>query len=347
MALITVNQYKTTQNCYSGRQLPNENLGMNGLEEGIPYDPVASSSVNTMVSYATRWDYNYRSKYIITGTFRADGSSKFVDHWGYFPGGALAWDMDREDFFSNALPFISTSKIRASYGTIGNNRVGDFDTYPRLNQSLDGYSFNNETPTGSIYISAVGNPSLRWEKVTSMDIGYELGLFSDRVTMEFDIYRKVTEDLLLNASLPPTTGFSSAVKNIGRLRNDGIEFTLNSVNVSSSSPQGFYWDSQFNISFNNNKIMELTRGQQSLQSIATFESQFNSPLYMSEIGKSAGMMIGYIWDGNYQYEDFDNPTPGVYLLKPSVPTNGAVRNTIQPGDIKYRDLNQDGVVNVN
>ena len=347
LGLFAINRYEQTRNGYSGRQLPNENLGMQGLEEGIPYDPVASAGVNTMVSYATRWDYNYKSKYIVTGTFRADGSSKFVDHWGYFPGAALAWNMDREPFFSEALPFVSTSKIRASYGTIGNNRVGDFDTYPRLNQTLNGYSFNNQTPTGAVYISAVGNPSLRWEKVTSRDIGYELGLFGDRVTMELDFYRKITDDLLLNAELPPTTGFSSAVKNIGKLRNDGVELTINSVNFASSSPQGFYWDSQFNISFNKNQVMELTRGQQSLQSIATFESQFNSPLYMSEIGKPAGMMIGYIWEGNYQFEDFDNPAPGVYILKSSVPTNGALRNTIQPGDIKYRDLNEDGVVNVN
>lgn len=346
LGLFAVNSYSSSVNGYSSRQLPNENLGMDGLDEGLPYDPVASSSVNTMVSYATRWDYNYKSKYILTGTFRADGSSKFVDHWGYFPGGALAWNMDREDFFTNAFPFISTSKLRASYGTIGNNRVGDFDTHPRLNQTLDGYSFNNQTPTGSVYISAVGNPSLRWEKVTTLDMGYEFGLFSDRITMEVDVYRKLTEDLLLNAPLPPTTGFGSAVKNIGKLRNDGLEISLNSVNVSSTSPSGFYWDSQFNISFNNNKIMELTRGQQSLQSVASFESQFNSPLYMSEIGKSAGMMIGYIWEGNYQYEDFENPAPDVYILKNSVPTNGALRNAIQPGDIKYRDLNGDGVVNV-
>jgi TonB-linked SusC/RagA family outer membrane protein len=346
LGLFAINSYSNKANGFSSRQLPNENLGMDGLDEGLPYDPIASSSVNTMVSYATRWDYNYKSKYIITGTFRADGSSKFVDHWGYFPGGAIAWNMDREDFFTNAFPFISTSKLRASYGTIGNNRVGDFDTHPRLNQTLDGYSFNNETPTGSVYISAVGNPSLRWEKVTTIDMGYEFGLFGDRITMEVDVYRKLTEDLLLNAPLPPTTGFGSAVKNIGKLRNDGLEISLNSVNVSSSSPSGFYWDSQFNISFNNNKIMELTRGQQSLQSVASFESQFNSPLYMSEIGKSAGMMIGYIWEGNYQYEDFENPAPDVYILKNSVPTNGALRNAIQPGDIKYRDLNGDGVVNV-
>ena len=119
------------------------------------------------------------------------------------------------------------------------------------------------------------------------------------------------------------------------------------MNLTSASASGLQWDSHLNITFNENEIMALTRGQQSLQSIAGFESQFNSPLYMSEIGKPAGMMIGYIWEGNYQYEDFDNPAPNVYILKSSVPTNGALRNTIQPGDIKYRDLNGDGVVNVN
>lgn len=347
LALFAVNGYESRVNGFSGRQLPNENLGMDGLEEGLAFDPVASSSRNTMVSYAGRVDYNFKSKYMITGTFRADGSSKFVDHWGYFPGAAIAWNLDKEAFFGEALPFVSSSKLRASYGSIGNNRVGDFDTYPRLEQSIHGYSFQNQTPTGMVYVDAVGNPSLRWEKVTTVDLGYELGLFNDRVRLEVDVYKKLTEDLLLNASLPPTTGFSSAVKNIGRLQNKGLEITLNTVNLAASSKKSLQWNSSFNISFNKNEILELTRGQQSLRNTASFESQFNSPLYMSEIGRPAGMMIGYIWDGNYQYEDFDNPSPGVYVLKSSVPTNGALRNTILPGDIKYVDLNGDGIVNVN
>src|SRR5690606_27767608 len=176
-------------------------------------------------------------------------------------------------------PFISTSKLRASYETIGNNRVGDSDTHPRLTQSLDGYSYNNQTPTGSVYVSEVGNPNLRWVNVTTIDLGYELGLFGDRIMLEAEIYRKTTDDLLLNAALPPTTGFGSAVKNIGKLMNEGLELSLNTVNITSTRPDGFFWDSQFNISVNRNEILELTRGQQSLQSIASFESQFNSPLY--------------------------------------------------------------------
>jgi TonB-linked SusC/RagA family outer membrane protein len=341
LALFSLNGINSVTNGYSGRLLPNENLGIDGIEEGTAYNPVSNSSRNTMASYAGRFDYSYRSKYILTLTFRADGSSKFVEHWGYFPGLALAWNMHREEFFANSLPFVSTSKLRMSYGSNGNNRVSDFATYARLLQSIDGYSFNNSTPTGSIYISTVANPLLRWEKVNTIDLGWELGLFKDKIKMELDLYRKNTLDLLLNSTLPPTTGFGSAVKNIGKLRNDGLEITVNAVVLSTKD---FGWDANFNISFNRNKIMELTRGQQALPTTAAYVSQFGKPLYLAEIGKPAGMMIGYIWEGNYQYSDFNEVSPGVYVLKPEVPSNGAVRNTIQPGDIRYRDINGDGTM---
>ena len=342
LVLFAVNGVNSLSSGYGGRLLPNENLGMDGLDEGVSYNPSSSSSRNRMVSYAGRLDYNYKSKYLATFTYRADASSKFLNPWGYFPGGALGWNMNKEDFFSKAFPFISNSKLRTSYGTTGNNRISDFESLPRLTQTLDGYSFNNATPTGGVYISAVGNSSLRWEKVTTMDIGYELGVLDNRISLEVDLYRKITKDLLLQASLPPTTGFGSAVKNIGKLKNDGIEFTLNTVNIEG---RNFGWTSSFNISFNKNKIMALTRGQQSLPTNGRYESQFDKPLYVSEVGKPAGMMIGFLWEGNYQYEHFDNPSPGVYILKKDVSTNGAVRNTIQPGDIKYTDLNKDGIIN--
>jgi len=342
LALLSINGMNTRANGYSSKFLPNENLGIAGLDEGIPYNPLSNSSENTMVSYASRIDYNYKSKYMVTANFRADGSSKFVKNWGYFPGAALAWNMTKEEFFNKLFPVISTSKLRTSYGSNGNNRVDDFATYARLKQDLNGYSFNNGTPTGAVYVSNVSNPDLCWEKVNTLDLGYEIGLFKDRLSMEVDLYRKTTENLLLNATLPPTTGFSSAVKNIGKLRNDGLELTFNAVIISTKS---FNWRSNFNISFNKNMVMALTQGQQSLPSSVSYVSQFSSPLYLAQIGKPAGMMIGYIWEGNYQYSDFDNPSPGVYVLKPTVATNGAVRNTIQPGDIKYRDLNGDGIMN--
>lgn len=339
--LFSINTTNSSNEGYSGRLLPNENLGIDGLDEGVSFNPVSSASSNRLASYATRWDYSYKSKYLVTALFRADGSSKFVNHWGYFPGAALAWNMQKEGFFAKAFPKVSVSKIRASYGSNGNNRVGDFDTYRRLDQTLDGYSFNNSTPTGAINIVAVGNPQLEWEKINLLDLGYELGLFNSRVTFEVDLYRKTTENLLLNATLPPSTGFSSAIKNIGRLRNDGLELTLNTVNV---NKKDFGWESNINISFNRNKVLQLTRGQQSLNTNVAYVSQFTRALYMAEIGKPAGLMIGYIWDGNYQYSDFDETSPGVYVLKPEVSTNGAARNAVFPGDIKYKDLNGDGTM---
>lgn len=150
--------------------------------------------------------------------------------------------------------------------------------------------------------------------------------------------------MLIQATLPPTTGFTSARKNIGKLRNEGLEITLNSTNVQN---EHFTWSSSFNISFNKNTVMALNEGQQALYANGRYFSQFNKPLYISELGQPAGMMMGFVWEGNYQYEHFDNPSPGVYILKNDVPTNGAVRNTIQPGDIKYRDLNGDGIVDDN
>ncbi|GHB74801.1 SusC/RagA family TonB-linked outer membrane protein [Persicitalea jodogahamensis] len=342
LALFAVNGIDYYSSGYTGRLLPNENLGIDGIDEGIVENPGSVSSRNTMASYAARLDYSFKSRYLATFTFRADGSSKFADPWGYFPGIALGWNMGQESFFTDALPFVSNAKIRGSYGSTGNNRIGDFENRPRLTQSLNGYSFNNQTPTGGVYITAVGNSALRWEKVISYDIGYELGLLENRVGLEIDLYRKITQDLLLRADLPPTSGFSSAVKNIGKLQNEGLELTLNTVNF---AKKDFQWNSSFNISFNRNKILALTRGQERLTANGRYESQFNKPLYVSEVGKPAGMMYGFIWEGNYQFEDFDNPSDGKYVLKESVPTNGAVRNTIQPGDIKYRDINGDGVIN--
>ncbi len=347
LLLFGVNSYKTFFTSFTGTQLPNEGQKMDGLDDASSNtfnSPNIYNTINSMASYAARLDYNYKSKYLITLNFRADGSSKFLDHWGYFPGGAIAWNMDQEDFFRNAFPFISNSKLRVSYGENGNNRVGDFDAYPHLtlNNGGQGYSFNNHPPTPGAYLSTLGNPLLQWEKTKQIDIGYEFGILDNKISLEVDLYRRITENLLLDADLPPSSGFGSAQENIGRLRNDGIEITLNTLNISSGA---FSWRSNFNISFNRNKILALTYGQPALSSNATYLSQFGQPLFLHEIGKPIGMMIGYIWDGNYQYDDFDNPAPDVYVLKNTVATNGTTRNTIRPGDIKLRDLNGDGTVN--
>lgn len=344
LGLFEVSKQQTSIDGYGGRLLPNENLGVNGLEEGVAYNAVSSRSKSTVVSYATRWDYSYASKYLITATFRADGSSKFINNkWGYFPSVAVAWNMHNEKFLRGLNPVLSSSKLRIGYGATGNNRIADFAAYPSItyDNAVNGYPFNNSAGAGGAYISNVGNVDLQWETIKTLDIGYEVGFLNNRITLEADIYRRITSDLLLQAPLPPTTGFASAVKNIGELKNEGLEFTLNTVNINNRL---FKWQTSFNISFNRNEITALNEGQRNLPSITPYVSQFGQPLYLAEVGKPAGMMIGYIWLGNYQYADFDNPAPGVYILKPEVPGNGAIRNTIQPGDIKYKDLNGDGTM---
>lgn len=343
LGLLSFQENKLLSDGYSSRMLPNESLGFAGLNEGIPYNPVNTNSYNTRSSYGGRLDYNFDSRYMVTLTFRADGSSKFApgNRWGYFPGAAVAWNMHNENFLkSNGV--ISNSKLRGSFGVVGNDRVGDFSYISMLTTSTDGYGFNNATPLLAVYQSNLGNEDLTWERTTSTDLGYELGLFRNRIELTLDVYKRTTDNLLLNAQLPPTVGFGTAFKNIGKIENKGLELTLNASVVESKD---FSWESSFNIAFNKNKVLALTEGQRSLDNAVQTDVNYSDNLYTSEIGKPSGMMVGYIWEGNYQYADFNEQAPGVYVLKPEVPSNGRPRNTIQPGDIKYRDLNGDGIVN--
>ncbi|MGX5816709.1 SusC/RagA family TonB-linked outer membrane protein [Chitinophaga lutea] len=343
LGLLSYQKNSLVSEGYSSRLLPNEKLGIAGLNEGLPYNPVATRSDNTRASYGGRLDYNYASKYMLTLTFRADGSSKFApgNRWGYFPGAAVAWNMHQEGFLKGN-PVISTSKLRGSFGEVGNDRVGDFSYVSALTTSTNGYSFQGATPILAVYQSNLGNEDLTWERTRSFDAGYELGLFNNRIELTADIYSRVTDNLLLNAQLPPTSGFGTAFKNIGKIENKGLELTLNAQVLKGKALE---WESSFNISFNKNKVLALTEGQLSLDNAVVTDVNYNDALYTSAIGKPSGMMVGYIWEGNYQYADFDNPAPGVYVLKADVPSNGKPRNTILPGDIKYRDLNGDGIVN--
>lgn len=329
---------------FSSQQIPNEHLGMSGIDQGIPYISSALISEFSLLSGFTRLNYNYRSKYMFTATMRADGSSKFskANRWAYFPSVAAAWNIHEEPWLQS-VPAISEAKLRVSYGLTGNNRVGEYARFPSLTQPFSAsYSWNNATPILGAIIADLGNEDLKWETTEQMDVGADIGFLNDRISATVDVYRKNTRDLLLQAQLPTSTGFTSAMKNIGSVRNEGLEIAVFATPVRNES---FSWSSGFNISFNRNKVLALTEGQDKLFFTPSFESQYNAnPLYISEIGRPAGMFYGYIWDGVYTYDDFDSPSEGVYVLKSQQSTNGTARETIQPGDIKYRDLNGDGVV---
>lgn len=335
---------KTVGRGFTAANVPNEELGIDGLDEGVLVNSISESTAYTMASFFGRINYNYDSRYLFTATWRADGSSRFSkkNRWAYFPSAAIAWNLTEEKFM-RPVTFMSTGKIRLSWGQTGNNRVTDYAYISSLKTPISvSYSFQNKTPLQGLLKENIGNKDLKWETTEQWDLGIDLGFFRDRILFTADLYHKVTRDLLLNAELPYTSGFETAYKNVGSVMNRGMEFTLSTVNI---KRRYFTWTTDFNIAFNQNRILSLEDNKQNLYSFVTFESNYNNePLYLTQVGKSTGMFYGYVYDGVYQYDDFNVSASGVYVLKSEVPSNGNTRGSIQPGDIKYKDLNGDGTV---
>lgn len=335
---------------FYGTNLPNEDLGLDGIDLAPSGDlsAVSSSSRWKMYSGVGIINYDYQSKYLFSASMRADGSSKFApaNRWGYFPAGSVGWRFSSEDFMKN-FDWLTDGKLRASYGASGNNRVSDFAYLPTIGfpGTTNWYSYDNLAPSVGSAITAAGNYDLKWETTLQTDIGLDLSLFKNRVNFTADVYRKTTHNLLLNASLPyffgvnPATGY----ENVGELRNQGLELAFTTMNI---QHKDFSWSTSFNISFNQNKILALTGNQTALLSGSGtfFDTRFASlSPYIAAVHRSVGEMYGLKSDGVYQYSDFDRMPNGSYLLKPNIATNGATRSTIQPGDIKYKDINGDGV----
>ncbi|NGF56595.1 TonB-dependent receptor [Parapedobacter sp. SGR-10] len=340
---------------FGTQYVPEESLGLSGMDDGVPASTDMFVSNSRTHSYFSRVNYDLFSKYLFTATFRADGSSKFApkNRWGYFPSAAFAWKLDKEDFIKD-ISFISEAKLRASYGLTGNNRVSDFAYLATIAGSgiANAYSFGNAAPSVGYYPDKLGNEDLKWETTKQTDIGLDLSLFDKRVDFVVDIYRKNTVDLLLNANTASHTGFRRAYKNIGELQNDGLELSLGVTNMKN---QKFSWKSDFNISFNRNKIVSLTSDESSMYSLVTWDViHNNSFLYSARVGEQAAMFMGYLFDGVYQVDDFTwqgNSDPSiphenrVYTLKSHMPDNGgASRDDVLPGDIKYKDINNDGTI---
>lgn len=345
-ALAGLSFQKNTSYIHSitATQITNEAFGMAGLDKTGEVAPLLTSSQgeNALMSYFGRVNYNYDSKYYATLTMRADGSSKFAkaNRWGYFPSGSLAWAFGRENFVRNNLPFISSGKLRASYGLTGNNRIGDYEYLAHMvTDVVNYYAFDSKRETAYV-LQSMANDGLKWETTAQFDFGIDLGLFDDRVNLIVDYYRKDTNDLLLDADIAASSGFSSATLNIGKLRNTGLEFTLETVNVKT---RDFTWTSNFNIAFNNNKIMALNSGQNEMLSFVNWDNAYSDmAAYISRVNESAGAMYGYVYDGTYKYDDFNyDAATGTYTLKEGIPYY--VSNT-QPGDPKYKNFTEGDIV---
>lgn len=347
MAGYTMQGLQSGRYGFSATQVPNEALGLDGLDQSALLSSVSLSSRWGLASFLGRVNYDYKSKYLLTASIRADGSSKFAPghRWGTFPSASFAWNMHKERFLAK-IKLISEAKLRISHGLTGNNRIGDFSYLSQILLGvLPGYSYNNGATATGAQLSSLGNPDLKWETTAQTNIGYDLSLFNKRISLTADVYRKTTKDLLLLANLPFTMGIGSAYKNVGKVMNEGLELSLVTVNI---NQKDFTWKTSFNIGFNRNKVIELAENQQEILSPVFFDFSYNSLFaYTAQKGQPVAQMRGYKWDGVYQYNDFDQPSPGTYVLKSSVTTNGTARANIKPGDIKYLDLNGDLVVNAN
>jgi TonB-linked SusC/RagA family outer membrane protein len=344
LAGFTEQEVKTSAYGGSATVLPEQATDVNWLDNGTPSGITARSSSNTLASFLWRANYNFQSKYLLTASFRADGSSKFApeNHWSYFPSGAIAWRFSQEDFMKNNK-VISDGKLRVSYGVTGNNRVGDFTYLSQFSTSpiSQGYTFNNENVPGTIP-ALLGNPNLKWETTSQVDMGLDLEFYNGRISFTADAYSKKTTNLILNSTIPSSYGYTTIYKNIGSVQNQGLEFSVNTVNLRT---RNFSWSSGFNISFNANKVLALIENQESITNLyAPYDNGSKTiPAFIAKVGNPLGLMYGPVWDGIYQAGDFDE-VGNTYVLKNKVPTNGNTRNTIQPGDIKYKDINEDGVV---
>ena len=339
--------------------IPNESLGMAGMADGTLSSSSSLKSSWAMMSYLARLNYNYKSKYYATASFRADGSSKFSKkhRYGYFPSGSLAWNFMEEEFMAPIKKVVGAGKLRVSWGLTGNNRIGEYDYYAllqMLKEKQGDYISNGSIPSG-VYpfdndMSSVGmvpvslpNEDLKWETTEQWNVGLDLSFFDERLNFTADVYRKTTRDLLLEASLPLVSGYYSVTKNIGKVRNDGLELSLSTVNIKTKD---FTWTSDFNIAFNKNEVLELAENQLSLTTAAKFDQNYNSqPSYIAKVGLPMGMMYGYLYEGTYKYDDFIK-SGNSYTLKDNVPYFSSEANT-QPGMPKYKDINGDGVIDSN
>ena len=339
--------------------IPNESLGMAGMSEGQASTSSSAKSSWSMLSYLGRINYNYKSKYYATASFRVDGSSKFNkdNRFGYFPSASLAWTFTEEKFMKPIKSILSNGKLRFSWGLTGNNRIGEYDYYQLLSvlkSRIGSYTATNSIPSGvypfendatnagTVPIS-LQNKNLKWETTEQWNLGVDLSFFDERIGLTMDIYRKNTRDLLLAAQLPYSSGFYNATKNIGKVRNDGLEISLNTLNIKT---RDFQWSFNFNISFNKNKVLALSENQTALLTAVQFDQNYNGQSsYIAKIGLPMGLMYGYVYEGTYKYDDF-NKSGNSYSLKSSVPHFSTENNT-QPGMPKYADLNGDGVVDSN
>ena len=283
-------------------------------------------SEHVLTSYIGRINYDYGERYLFQATVRRDGSSRLSNdgRWGWFPSASLGWRIDKEPFFNVDPQLVSLLKVRASYGVLGNENIGDYQFMATMARGNYTYSFNGNKITGSA-ISDYVNTALKWEKKKTLDIGLDYAMFGGKLEFNADWYKAVSEDLLYSVPVPAEAGATngSVTMNAATMENTGLEFAL----AWHDYGHELKYDISANLTLPKNKVTSLGMG----------ESQRIDGDCITKVGSEVGQFYGYVYEGIFQnQEEIDNRINDEGL---HVNQNGA-----QPGDVAYKDVNNDGEI---
>ena len=269
-----------------------------------------------LTSFLSRLTYNYLGKYLFTASVRSDGSSRFgsANRYGTFPSVSAGWVMSDEKFLANSKK-ISFAKLRASYGIIGNNNIGNYTQYALVNNTVNSV-FGNTVATGAV-VTSLANSNLGWETTKQLDLGLDLGLFNDRVQFTYDFYTKKTTNLLYSVQIAQESGFGNYFDNIGEIKFWGHEFAVTTRNTEGK----LRWTTNANISFNRNRVLALADG---------IDRVYGS-FHITKVGQPFGQFYGMLADG-------------VYLNQGDLDKNPKIPGRSTVGSIKLIDTNGDGVI---
>ena len=311
------------------RSFSTDYLSYNNLGAGSNNLTVRSgANRQALNSYFGRINYSLLSKYLVTLTGRADGSSKFGENnkFAFFPSAALAWRVSEEGFMSSNS-IISNLKVRTSYGLTGNSEIPPYSSLSLLRS--DYAAVYGDSRFGGTGVNRLANPDLRWEKTAQTDVGIEVGLLEGRVSFEADYYYRKTTDMLLDAPVPQTSGYETIRKNIGSMENKGVELMLSTYNIETPNVS---WSTTFNISFNRNKVLSLATPA---DIFGIGGPGITNETSIIRVGEPAGAFWGLnrlgVWgtDEAAEAAEFTSYRNGLTML---------------PGDIKYEDVNGDKAI---
>ena len=292
-----------------------------------------------LLSFFGRVGYDYFGRYLLTATFRADGSSKFApgNQWGYFPSVAAAWRISDESFMAGTEDWLSNLKLRVSYGVAGNNNIsaGQFLKVYSSSTELWMNNFNSYWDNGK----KLTNEDIKWETTYTYDVGIDFGFWNNRINGSIDLYQNDVRDLLIDFPINGV-GYETVTRNIGATRNRGIELAVNAALVSTKD---FTLDFSFNIAYNQNRVMDLG-GLEFLSASSGWAGSEVTEDYRVIVGQAIGQMWGYVTEGYYSADDF-NWNGSQWVAKDGVVDNSAMTgDSWGPGALKVMDLNGDGKI---